>query len=203
MDDVESDDDESVDDGGSSSSSSSSASSSTKPAIAAEDATAIASATDEAIATEALTSNVGSVKQVKVAAKLEQMRDKLAAMGILAGDRGPTPDREDQDTDKEEEAPTNTKDEPKSNEDGGNDTEDEEDSKENKILNRPDDLKYEGTLSAFPSDGTMLAALQADSTGRTVANLNIPSDTILAAGLADGEVEVEDTSKQPQQHFKG
>ena len=73
---------------------------------------------------------------------------------------------------------------------------------ENKILNRPDDLKYEGTLSAFPSDGTMLAALQADSTGRTVANLNIPSDTILAAGLADGEVEVEDTSKQPQQHVK-
>merc|ERR1711991_620393 len=143
----------------------------------------------ETEAIDASASNVDSMKQVKVAAKLEQMREKLAAMGILAGDRGPTPDMEYHDTDNETEIENHKRDQSYNSANDGNDTEDEEDPKEKENTNTPDDLKYLGTLSAFPSDGTILAALKAEDTEETVTNLNIPSDTILAAGLADEGAE--------------
>jgi hypothetical protein len=131
---------------------------------------------------------VVETKQVKSAAVMSQMRSRLTAMGILHGERGQTPDPTKEEEEKGGEdgllllappaalessqtndsvtqtknastfAPARVKQVSNDDDLAGSDTEDEEevggDGRDDAVE------QYEGTLGAFPSDNTLIAALK-------------------------------------------
>ena len=126
-------------------------------------------------------------KQVKTAAVMDRMRNRLTAMGILHGERGKTPEPYVEETENPETAEkvvSGVVDSGEMSDGSGSETEDEEGEGEGG--------RMEGN-GHFPSDNTMIAALKEDLGNTCLGGpkeFNLPSDNTLAAALLDSDEEV-------------